>query len=179
MKTFALLFVTYILIFNILLYFKRKRSKRILEITFRLFAELESSFNPNEKFVLELLKNISNKDFKEIALIFSKKLNRDLINDLYEFLQPDNLNFLEKLVSRSRIEIAAKNYMFRNIANDVNDFFIFEDKDINTLIRHFNKLPDHDFDGFNAVYFSMFNERLEDKHVLNYPEVRQVLKRLF
>lgn len=155
-----------------------KKTERLTKLCFILSAELQSTFSPSILNVLCLL-NISKRDFKKVSVMYYQLFERILIDELYDFLQPDHLKTLEMLISKNRFERVAKRYILKNHATELHDFLIFENKDINALIKILDKLPDNTFDDLRFVYFTLFQKDLEDITFFNDPQIRGILKRVF
>lgn len=165
--------LAYVIIFNLIIHFRRKRKKRLKEICYKLRNEIDSTMWFSHKNVLSLI-NVSKSDFKKIQVMYYKMFSRVLLEELYLSLQPDHLETLEILVSKSKLNRIAKTWLLKDIAFKLRDAMFREDNlSVNELLK---KLPDGSFNDLRFVYFSLHNEDLNEESF--YPEIRHELKRL-
>lgn len=170
--------VIYVIAINIYARLKKKKAIRLKQLAYHLYAELQSTFNPCMLNVILLLK-ISKNDFRKLDSIYYKSFNRNLVNELYEFLQPGELKILELLVSKNAFEMALKMYILKGVTTNVNDFIVYENKNIQQLVNFLSKLPDHSYEDLRFVYISLFGKDLDNEKIMKNEVLRTNLKRIF
>lgn len=181
----------YLIIYGVIIELRKRRAARLKKTAYALFAELQLSGDAwfSAPKILKLI-SLSKADFKKLCVIYFKEFNENLCVKLYEALQPNHLEQLELLISKSKFERIAKTFLLEGVARKLYNFLNGSNRHIffdsmsecnlcnDELQKILRVLPDGGYNDLRFVYLSKFGADLNELDIFS-KHTKEILKRLF